>query len=257
MIIDALTHITKDGSWFKTPHDASLDRLLTEMKKANVNKALLVGNPELKDQKTLLEASERYPDAFFLIAGLDLAQASIQDVEKQISSYKKQGFLGIKIHPRFSKIRLDSEIMSHTLKLAEKYQMTVLLCTILKSPAPIHNRPLPDMIQEMCENHQDAKIILVHGGYTKILAVSEVIRPFENIFLDLSCTLTRFYDSSVGADIKFLLRTFDKRICFGSDFPEFTYSNVIDALEYLGQSRNDLEKRGVLGDNLLQFLNQK
>ena len=45
MIIDSLTHITPDGRWFSTSHDASIDRLLRELdgaKAYQLSKAALV-----------------------------------------------------------------------------------------------------------------------------------------------------------------------------------------------------------------------
>ena len=40
MIIDSLTHVTPNGQWFSTSHDASEVRLLREMDEAGVDKAV-------------------------------------------------------------------------------------------------------------------------------------------------------------------------------------------------------------------------
>ncbi|MCP4157757.1 MAG: hypothetical protein GY757_59155, partial [bacterium] len=70
MIIDGLTHITADGSWFGTRHDAGLDRLLLEMEKGGVEKALLVGNPLLNDNPLVLETCRNRPGQFIPIAAI-------------------------------------------------------------------------------------------------------------------------------------------------------------------------------------------
>ncbi len=42
MIIDSLTHVTPDGRWFNTSHDAREARLLQEMDAAGVERAVVV-----------------------------------------------------------------------------------------------------------------------------------------------------------------------------------------------------------------------
>ena len=106
-------------------------------------------------------------------------------------------------------------------------------------------------ITRILRQHSKVKTVLLHGGYYNLLAVSEEVRNLENVLLDLSATLTRFYDSSVGNDIKFLYRTFEKRLCVGTDFPEYNYGDVLKALDFIGINKPG---KGILGNNLENFL---
>ena len=42
-----------------------------------------------------------------------------------------------------------------------------------------------------------------------------------NVLLDLSNTLLRYQGSSLDRDIAWLFRSFDRRICIGSDYPDY------------------------------------
>ena len=162
------------------------------------------------------------------------------------------GAKGLKIHPRWSGISLDDPLIDLVFNVAKERDIPVFLCTV--TTGIIHSNYLPTIIGELVEKYDNVKIVLLHGGYLDLLATSEVIRQYENVILDLSATLCRFYDSSIGSDIKYLFRTFDKRICLGTDFPEYTYENVYAALRFL-----NIEKGldGPLGTNLKIFLNAK
>ena len=41
MIIDGLTHVTKNGKWFNTSYDASLHTLLKNMDKSEISKSVI------------------------------------------------------------------------------------------------------------------------------------------------------------------------------------------------------------------------
>jgi len=257
MIIDSLTHITKSGKWIFKDYDASLNRLLNEMRKANVDKAVLVGNEPLKDNDLVLEVFKKYPDKFIPIASINPKGQSKEQLEIKVSSLKKQGFMGIKLHPRFCDLSLDSLEINTLLDISGKYNLVCYICTLHRPPSKPLKRPLYDVIHEICERNQNTRIVLVHGGYYELLQTSEIIRSYENVLIDLSLTLPRFASSSIGLDIKFLFQTFEKRIVIGSDFPEYTFSDVYRSLELLGISVENFMGKGPFGENLLRFFNNK
>lgn len=90
-----------------------------------------------------------------------------------------------------------------------------------------------------------------------MLATSEIVRPMEHVLLDLSLTATRFADTSIGRDIEWLMRTFDRRICIGSDFPEGNMKQLTD----LWKGRVGVESmKNILetcANNVLRFFGQE
>jgi predicted TIM-barrel fold metal-dependent hydrolase len=252
MIIDTLTHITKDGYWFDTAHDASLSRLIRVMKEAKVDKSLLVSNRQ-EDNEVVLSTYKKFPEKFIPIGAVKINGFSDKKIEKMMVQMKTEGFHGIKIHPRLLRLSLLSKEINAALFWAANLDLVSLVCTIHRHPAPVLGRPLYDVIHELCENHSQTKMVLLHGGYYDLLAVSEIIRPYENVLLDLSVTLIRFLESSIGNDIRFLVKRFDQRLVVGSDFPEYTFTDVLIAFEKLGFSREYLNNKGILGDNFKRF----
>lgn len=250
MIVDSLVHVTEAGDWFGTKCDANLKSLFQAQQIAGVQKSVLAALPTLNQNDFILNVSRQHEGLFIPFASLSFEKS----LKEQITSLAHAGFCGVKIHPRYNLMSLDDPLVKEVLQLCGENQLVVLLCTICRHPAPSMNQSLEIVLSELAIQFPKTKIILAHGGYDKLLSVSEALRPFENVFFDLSQTLTRFRDASVADDIRFLLRTFDRRICFGSDFPEATYNDVLTILNDWGYRTEELNERGVLGDHLLQFL---
>jgi hypothetical protein len=85
-------------------------------------------------------------------------------------------------------------------------------------------------------------MILMHGGDVNLLGLMEIIRPYQNILLDLSFTLCRYEGSSVDLDMRYLFKNFDQRICVGSDNPQYSLADLRRRFEEL-TTGVDLEKR--------------
>lgn len=233
MIIDALTHITRDGRWFDTGLDASLEALLGAMQRGGVDKAVLVGVPGADDDALLLDAVRAHPGRFIPVAGVDVSLGSgvLYDRLEQV---KAAGFVGVKLHPRLSGLPVTHPRFREVTRRAGQLGLCVMLCTVHRPPLPALGRPVSDALYELCGACPDTRIILVHGGYTDVLATSELMRPLEHVLLDLSLTLTRFGSTSLGLDMAWLFETFDRRICLGSDFPEGRMHNTYEVLRSIG-----------------------
>lgn len=250
MIFDSLTHSTINGKWFSTNFDASLENLLDHKVKHSVGKSVISGLAEPEQNLFTLELGSKHPDKFFPVSVIK--NQSKSEILKQCERYIGLGAKGLKIHPRWSGFALDDPTIDVIFNVAKEKDIPVFLCTVTTGVK--HSNSLPTIIGELVKKNDNVKIVLLHGGYVDLLATSEVIRPYENVILDLSATLCRFYDSSIGSDIKYLFRTFDKRICLGTDFPEYTYDNVYEALRFLNIEES---LDGPLGNNLKIFLNAK
>ncbi len=228
-IFDSLSHIKKDGKWYETKYDASIGRLLKEFDKG-LTKTILVGMPD-DDIDYLLETANKYKEKFIPVAPVFFNEKTTnEEIEKQILNYKNMGFKGIKIHPRFLNTSLADKKIIDSIKIAGTHQLISLLCTVHRAPSRPLKRPVYDMLHEICDETKGSKTMLLHGGYYDLLATSEVIRFYENVLLDLSATIMRYQETSLAKDIEFLFHTFDKRICIGSDFPEYTIGEVIDVI---------------------------
>lgn len=252
-IFDSLTHIKSDAQWYRSHHNASVERLLKEFENGT-SKALLVGMPD-DDIHYLISVANMYSDKFIPIAPIIFDDSiSYQQLEEQIIYLQQMGFKGIKIHPRFLNINLTHPKIVEIIRLSGQYDLISLLCTVHRSPSKPLKRPLSDIIHEICDETQNSKMILLHGGYYDLLATSELIRSYENVLMDLSATLIRFKDTSLIQDILFLFKTFDRRICIGSDFPEYTMNDVISVIKEKQLNNIDSNKlENILFNNLNNF----
>jgi len=247
-------HITKNGKWYSTNYDASIERLNKEFD-SYLEKALLVGMPG-DDLKYLMDVANKNKGRLIPIAPIVFNKnTSIEEIEKQIIDFKNRGFKGIKIHPRFLNTNLSDKKIIDSIRIAGKYNLVSMLCTIHRYPSPPLKRPVHDVLYEICYKTQNSKLILLHGGYYDLLSTSELIRNFESVLLDLSLISIRFKNTSLKNDIQFLFETFDKRICVGSDFPEYTTTDLVKTLlnDYNFQFVNIEKKSNILYNNLDSF----
>lgn len=255
-LFDSLVHITEDGKWFNTSHDCSIDKLMEY--KESFNKALLVGMPYMANNKYTLNVSRQFEDKFVPIYGLEMKGKSSKELIGELRIIKSQGYKGIKIHPRLCQIEWIDEIIIDVINEAGSIGLIVLFCTVYGVPLNPLKRPVYDVLYEICIKTNGAKIILLHGGYTEILQTSEIVRPFENILIDLSYTLVRFKNSSIINDIAYLFTNFDRRICVGSDFPEHNHNDLMEAIFEKALPRNDcfdMESiKYILYDNLSNYI---
>ena len=195
MIFDSLTHITQDGGWFDTNIDASTNRLEDELEKNNASGAIISGAPNQNDFCWNYSKNQRDKNLIFAPA---LMSHNLDDLDVFTDKYDAKL---IKLHPRWLDLEVDSEAFQGVLDYCRDKQIIVFLCTVFDrsiSLSPTYT------LAKIGKNFPDLKIVLVHGGHTDILSVAESIRGNQNIILDLSFTLSRFYDSSIGLDINYL-----------------------------------------------------
>ena len=256
MIVDAMAHATETGQWFETGRNASVEALLASMDAHGVDRAVLAGLPNITELDFLSQAQAAHPGRFIPVAGLDLS-TGLNAAARTIAQAEEMGFAGVKIYPRLSGVPLDDPLVEEVVDLAGEADLAAFICTVHRPPLPPLGRPVSDAIHQLCAVCEDTRIVLVHGGYDDLLSTSERIRPMEHVLLDLSLTLTRFAKASVGMDIAYLLESFDRRICVGTDFPENNWRDVMAAFETIGVTRNDLAGAGVLGRNLIEFLERE
>lgn len=183
-----------------------------------------------------------------------LSRSTPEATDAAIAQFQMRGVQAVKIHPRLARVSLDDEWVENVLEICSTRGMAVFICTVnFIRPGEIAS-PISQIIGRLSARHPHVKIVLLHGGYEDVLATCERVRVYENVLVDLSATLARFYDSSVGLDIKYLCRRFDRRIVLGTDFPEYSYDDVKMALRYIGVDWDAAFTKGILGRNLIDFL---
>jgi len=259
-IFDSLTHPMPNSNWLSQKYDGqnSVQDLLAGMKSNNVKWAFAVGlgpsigGYEEETYSTFIrsQSEKLFPVAFFDFKVLD----SGVSVVEYLSKIKHLGYYGIKIHPRLSNISLLDSILPNVIKEANQLGLLVLLCTYFWSNNKKHCSDSPEQLLNMLCAVPEDKIILLHSGAVRLLEVAEIARHFREVLLDLSFTLCKYEKSSIDMDIRYVFEKLDRRVCIGSDSPEFDLFMLRKRFEYLTEGL-ELEKKENIGyQNLKDYI---
>lgn len=253
---DSLTHITPDGSWMgANRYDARLERLLEEMDRCPCPPACacLVAIAGLIENETVLDAARQHPHRFVPIGSFNpVACADEIEVGRNVVRLAQDGFAGLKLHPRLNGYDpLDPQVAA-AIRAAGDHGLVVFLDTLFRQPGRA-TRYAPDVVDDLALRCPTTSLILLHGGGSHVLAMSEVVAAHPQLVLDISFTVLRYAGSSVDDDLRFLLRTFDRRMVVGSDFPEYLPFDVCRRIENLAAEAAPIQRENVLHANLARL----
>ncbi len=255
MIFDALGHATVDGKWLDTDINAEFKTYSDQLKLNNFVGGIASGlsNRNGYDHKSFYEISSNFKN-IYPIAGFN---PLIED-EKELLLIKNIGYSGIKIHSRFSNIDLvkDKEQIIKCLKKCAEYELVVFFCSYFSANLSNYNNY--DSFSKLVDIFScttDTKIVIVHGGVLDILKYSELTRFNPNLLLDLSLTIMKYEGSSIDYDLKFLFKNFDRRICIGSDFPEYNLDDVKKRFDFFSKNIDEEKRKNIASKNIMKFLN--
>lgn len=259
MIIDALTHLTPDGRWFNTPHDASAARLLREMDEAAVLRAAVVGIPGYISNDFVISVCRAHSDRLLPVASFDpSAYSSTKEVRSAAGEIlSNASYIGIKLHPRINQYDLsDPRCTAFFEAVADAPRsLPVWLCTYLYD-GHLRRGSVVGSLYDLVVQFSRVPFILVHGGGPDILSLAHAVRGCANSVLDLSFTISRYAGSSVDLDITYLMNRFERRLVFGSDFPEIGIGDAIADFRRYAATSQPSAAASVLGANLRHFLDQ-
>lgn len=260
MTFDSLTHVTPDGRWFGTKFDAGEDRLLREMDRAGVDRAVVVALAGHIENSYVRAVAARHPDR--LIAGLSIdptastAEATAVGIARELRDTGP--FRALKLHPRLNRYDpLDRRCLDLLQELASwANPPRIWLDTLFYYRGGRLSHNPVETIHRIVNQFPSLQFVLLHGSGTWLMQTAEAIRDCPNAFLDLSFTLCRYEGSSLGVDLGHLLRNFDRRIVFGSDFPEITPAESLEAFARIAGDLSEEKRSGVLGGNLEKILEE-
>jgi predicted TIM-barrel fold metal-dependent hydrolase len=251
-LFDSLTHITADGRWFGEPNtDATLQTLLRDMDAAGVGRACLVAIADYMDNDVNLAAARAHPQRFVPIAGYNpRLAATIRRVEAAVAEIKRQGFAGIKLHPRLNGYDpLDPKCIA-AIEAAGAQGLVIFLDTLFRRRG-LATRHAPDVIDALVAACPDTKIVLLHGTGTTMLDLYEIVRCNDHLLLDLSFTIMRYRGSTrLDDDMHFLFKTTDRLVTVGSDWPEYTQAATLARFDELTQGIEAERVRNIARGNL-------
>ena len=255
MVIDAHVHITKDGKWFHTNNDASLSRLLREMDQAKVDKAVLLALDSFIENDFIAKVVKQYPDRFWGIGSVN--PDNPRAIEEIMRCREDLGLVGLKLHPRLSGWDFSTPNLLPALAKAGEQRMVVVIDSFLYSRSHVPRRPIYDEIAQIAVELPTLQIIVAHAGFHEVLETSLIARVFDNIWLDFSFVVERFWGSSVQLDLQYACATLSHKIVWGSDFPEINIENYFLKCKMLWKDLTAEQKQAIVGENWLSLMRRQ
>lgn len=252
-IFDSLSHPSEKGLWFGKKINHSFNDLRQEYNKYNFIGGCAVQIPIMsqispKDYYVQCLNNNLYPVYFY-------------DFTKDINQIKELHFIGykaLKIHVRLGGIDPEENfnLLKDIFKECKSLDMTIFFCTLIHGDISIQpNNGLLSVITKLLKSVPNIKIILLHGGNVDLMNFVQLVRFNENVLIDLSFTIQKFEGSSLDLDIAYLFNTFDRRICIGSDYPDYSIEHTRKRFNNFA-SKVNIEKAENIGyKNIKRFLN--
>lgn len=253
-LFDSLTHPTLNKKWIKN-ENADIDYLIESMRKNSVIAAIAVGMKGIGDYHedrfiTLVgKYKELIPVAFF-----DSFNFPDKSIKINLINLKSKGFMGIKIHPRISELSLRDPKLAKVIEFASEIGLFVLFCTYFIDSKNYSLDNDISALRYLLSKTKKPKIILLHSGTTNLLEVIDIARSYENVLLDLSFTMIKYQGSSLDLDIKYAFQYFDRRVCIGSDHPEFNHFELRARFEFFSDGLSVEKKENIAFKNLYEFI---
>ncbi len=231
-IFDSLMHPMPNGNWISSKFNGGnyICAQLQSMRENGISWALAVGVADKAldyEEETYANFIKSHADYIFPVAFCDFRKLTQgADIESYLARLKNIGYVAIKIHPRISSVTYSHPLMVEIIVTANRLGLGVLLCTYFWDRCGAYGARGIEGLMGLMTRVVEQRLILLHSGGVRLLEMAEIARQFPNVLLDLSFTLCKYEGSSLDLDIKYLFDTFDRRICIGSDSPEFGHRDL-------------------------------
>lgn len=256
-LFDTLAHPTLSATWLNSGKDAGFDALAASLDDAGYLGAAAVGiwGVEGYSDEAFVQQCRRH-HRLVPVAGFNPEHAN--SVASEMQRLRALGYGAIKIHPRFTELDLAGPRLGRTLAAAAEHDLVVFFCTY--QHCGIERYPDEDpffSLVRALKAAPKAKVVLLHGGDVQLLRYAELVRFNDNLLLDLSLTIMKYAGSSLDADLGFLFRRFDRRICVGSDHPEYGHRQLRARFEGLAAGVAREKAENIAFRNILSFIGRE
>ncbi len=251
MIIDAHINLTRDGKWHHTAYDASVDRALREMDSVGIPKAVVIPTAGKENRDFTLEIADRYADRF--VTGAMINSLDNRELDELRALLIGGNCRFLKIHPRTTGISPRNLELDPFLALAEEFNVPVLFCTYMRGPRLPMEDLAPLVFDEIARRRPNLTIVLCHAGSYRPLDALAVAQSHANVYLDMSHVLEYFRGSSVEQDLFFILKRLDRKVIYGSDFPEYPIDGYLARAVGMGEQSGMRDISGFFGQRATEL----
>lgn len=148
-------------------------------------------------------------------------EATPEEIDTELNRLKAAGIPGIKLHPDYMKVEIDSEKFTPILEACAGKNLFVITHAGFDPVEPDHIHCSPDMVLRVMDRHPALKLVVAHtGGFDREREVLDTLCGAP-VWLDTSLSAVRRARSAEwGALCGEILRRHDpSRVLFATDTP--------------------------------------
>ena len=263
---DTLIHSGNKVFWPKCSNDLNINNVIQLIDNSpNLYGAIVQDSPYFEQYKNIdifLNSIKEYNGHKIIVPCLSLPRFISTEIHKDyIENALAKGVRIFKVHPRF--IDLNEKDLLDIIEYLINKELSIQICTYGYSNTGnqlfLHSNLFWEKLVKIALNARENSIMLMHMGGTDMLRVHNFIRHTNAFLGDLSMSYLKYRESSIANDIRFLLSNFDRRICIGSDYPEYQPEEIIYQISQdkkifkISQDKLD----NLLINNVLKFVDHK
>ena len=176
------------------------------------------------------------------------------EMEREFDTIACLGFRGVKVHPRHLGRNRDISYLPKVFSLCKKNDLVCLFCTYeADEPGRLPSR---DPFYQLCDalnQVPEIRLILMHGGGSRLMQFASLARHSDSILIDLSFTVVDYMTVSLRPLVREFFLNLDRRLCVGSDSPEFIATDVLRKVKEIAVDVDTSKIENVLANNLHRF----
>lgn len=248
-IVDAHLHVSENGEWFSGKYRASLPLLLEQMNAGGVSKGVIMGLAQLNQNEHLRVICEKHRGVLYAMAGFNPITQELATVRDYLSH---EAFKGIKLHPRRDNFSpMDPKALAVYEEAEEKGWVINFDVFGHSTHLPIEELR-PTIFDRLAKRFPNLKIVLSHCCMPWVLEAFFVAKSNPNLYLDCSFIIERFKKSSVMPDLLYTAQHLDRKLIFGSDFPEEQVHRYLSLAKIEFKDIQEEKKNNIFGLNAIK-----
>lgn len=241
---DGHVNISESGKWFDSGLDASYDRVVDELSAAGIERAALLAMPGVCTN-AVFSSGKIDRNKFWCFGNLDFSR-----LDYSIDQIADLNLDGVKIHPRFQRVGVDQLLEMEFIGRLEQLALPLMICGWQQSSSVPIDSLSPLHIDKIAKKYPRLPIIISHMGGYRFWDAYTVARANPLVFLDCSYYLQAFRGTSLEFDFFSLLKTVDRKIIYGSDFPEVSIKYYLEDFVRKTSEIEDAKMGNILHRNL-------
>ena len=189
----------------------------------------------------LIALASKYPEMFPIASVHPYDDQAALDELRRIAA---RGVTMIKLHPHTQQFSITDPRVATLCKLAGQLGMIVLFDNANIVPGDSQD------LFNLAVNTPETKFVFAHMGATNFrfwntIVFARTAKDFykDNIYFDISATVTLVAGSPIQSELVWTIRNVGvDHVMLGSDYPQFTLRQSVEALESLGLNRGEKDQ---------------